>query len=36
LALTAAYSYSYESIAVEGRNPANSNLTLGFTYVAGK
>jgi hypothetical protein len=36
LALTAAYSYSYESVAVEGRAPANSNLTVGFTYVAGK
>jgi hypothetical protein len=36
LALTAAYSYSYESIAVEGRNPANSNLTVGFTYATGK
>ncbi|RZK54957.1 MAG: DUF481 domain-containing protein, partial [Hymenobacter sp.] len=36
LALTAAYSYSYESIAVEGRSPGNSNLTVGFTYVAGK
>ena len=36
LALTAAYTYSYESIAVEGRAPGNSNLTIGFTYVAGK
>jgi hypothetical protein len=36
LALTAAYTYSYESIAVEGRAPGNSNLTVGFTYVAGK
>ncbi|MVN77135.1 DUF481 domain-containing protein [Hymenobacter sp. HMF4947] len=36
LALTAAYAYSYESIAVEGRAPGNSNLTIGFTYVAGK
>ena len=36
LALTGAYSYSYESIAVEGRAPGNSNLTIGFTYVAGK
>ena len=36
LALTVAYSYSYESIAVEGRAPGNSNLTVGFTYVAGK
>ena len=36
LALTLAYSYSYESIAVEGSKPANSNLTVGFTYVAGK
>ncbi|HET9503360.1 MAG TPA: DUF481 domain-containing protein [Hymenobacter sp.] len=36
LALTAAYTYSYESIAVEGRAPGNGNLTLGFTYVAGK
>ena len=36
LGLTVAYSYSYESIAVEGRAPGNSNLTIGFTYVAGK
>lgn len=36
LGLTAAYSYSYESIAVEGRAPGNGNLTIGFTYVAGK
>jgi hypothetical protein len=36
LALTAAYSYSYESIAVEGRAPGNGNLTVGFTYVTGK
>ena len=36
LALTAAFSYSYESIAVEGRAPGNSNLTVGFTYSAGK
>ena len=36
LALTAAYSYSYESIAVEGRAPGNGNLTIGFTYAAGK
>jgi len=34
LALTAAYSYSYESIAVEGRAPGNGNLTVGFTYAA--
>ncbi len=36
LALTAAYSYSYESIAVEGRRPLNTNLTVGFTYSTGK
>ncbi|MGI4834416.1 MAG: DUF481 domain-containing protein [Janthinobacterium lividum] len=36
LALTAAYSYSYESVAVEDRAPGNSNLTVGFTYAAGK
>ena len=36
LGLTVAYSYSYESIAVEGRAPGNGNLTIGFTYVAGK
>ena len=36
LALTTAFSYSYESIAVEGRAPGNSNLTIGFTYSAGK
>ena len=36
LALTAAFSYSYESIAVEGRAPGNSNLTVGFTYATGK
>lgn len=36
LALTGSYTYSYESIAVEGRAPGNSNLTVGFTYVVGK
>lgn len=36
LALTAAYSFSYESIAIEGRAPGNSNLTVGFTYATGK
>jgi len=36
LALTAAFSYSYESVAVEGRAPGNSNLTVGFTYATGK
>lgn len=36
LGLTAAYSYSYESVAVEGRAPGNGNLTVGFTYGAGK
>ena len=36
LALTAAFSYSYESVAVEGRAPGNSNLTVGFTYSAGR
>ncbi|RYY20791.1 MAG: DUF481 domain-containing protein [Cytophagaceae bacterium] len=36
LGLTVAYSYSYESVAVEGRAPGNGNLTIGFTYVAGK
>ena len=36
LALTATYSYSYESIAVEGRSPLNTNLTVGFTYSTGK
>ena len=36
LALTASYAFSYESIEVEDRRPANSNLTVGFTYVAGK
>lgn len=36
LALTASYAYSYESIAVEGRSPLNTNLTVGFTYSTGK
>lgn len=36
LALTTAFSYSYESIAVEGRAPGNSNLTVGFTYAVGQ
>ncbi len=36
LALTAAYSYSYESIAVENRSALNTNLTVGFTYSTGK
>jgi len=36
LALTANYSYSYESIAVENRSPLNTNLTVGFTYTTGK
>lgn len=36
LALTANYTYSYESVAVEGRSPTNTNLTVGFTYSTGK
>jgi putative salt-induced outer membrane protein YdiY len=36
LALTAAYTYSYESVAVEDRSPLNTNLTVGFTYSTGK
>jgi hypothetical protein len=36
LALTAAYSYSYESVAVENRSALNTNLTVGFTYSTGK
>lgn len=36
LALTAAYSYSLESIAVENRSALNTNLTVGFTYSTGK
>lgn len=36
LALTAAYTYSYESIAVENRSSLNTNLTVGFTYSTGK
>ena len=36
LALTAAYAYSYESIAVEDRSSTNTNLTVGFTYSTGK
>ncbi len=36
LALTAAYAYSYESIAVENRRSLNTNLTVGFTYSTGK
>lgn len=36
LALTANYAYSFESVAVEGRSPLNTNLTVGFTYTTGK
>lgn len=36
LALAVAYTYSLESINVEGRAPANANLSVGFTYAAGK
>ncbi len=36
LALTAAYTYSLESVAVENRRPVNTNLTVGFTYSTGK
>ena len=36
LALTAAYTYSQESVAVENRSPINTNLTVGFTYTTGK
>jgi hypothetical protein len=36
LALTAAHTYSFESIAVENRSPLNTNLTVGFTYSTGK
>ena len=36
LALTATYTYSYESIAVDDRRPLNTNLTVGFTYATGK
>lgn len=36
LALTANYSYSYESVAVENRSSLNTNLTVGFTYTTGK
>jgi hypothetical protein len=36
LALTANYTYSFESVAVEGRSPTNTNLTVGFTYSTGK
>jgi hypothetical protein len=36
LALTAAYTYSKESVAVENRSPINTNLTVGFTYTTGK
>jgi hypothetical protein len=36
LALTAAYTYSLESVAVENRNALNTNLTVGFTYSTGK
>ncbi len=36
LALTAAYSYAFESIAVENRSSLNTNLTVGFTYSTGK
>ena len=36
LALTAAYAFSYESVAVENRSPANTNVTIGFTYTTGR
>jgi len=36
LAPTAAYTYSYESIAVENRSSLNTNLPVGFTYSTGK
>jgi hypothetical protein len=36
LALTAAYTYSLESVAVENRSSLNTNLTVGFTYSTGK
>ena len=36
LALAIAYAYSLESINVESRAPVNTNLSVGFTYAAGK
>ncbi|MEJ7660531.1 MAG: hypothetical protein WKG07_13415 [Hymenobacter sp.] len=36
LALTAAFSYSYESIAVEGRAPGNSKPNRGLHPLSGK
>ncbi len=36
LSLAATYAYSFESINVEGRAPANANLSVGFTYTAAK
>lgn len=35
LALTASYVYTYERISVEGRSPANTNLTIGVSYATG-
>ena len=36
LALAVTYTYALESINVEGRAPVNTNLSVGFTYAAGK
>jgi hypothetical protein len=36
LSLNVTYNYSLESINVEGRSPANTNLSAGFSYSTGK
>ncbi|MGI4885561.1 MAG: DUF481 domain-containing protein [Janthinobacterium lividum] len=36
LALAVTYAYALESINVEDRAPVNTNLSVGFTYAAGK
>ncbi|WP_426060205.1 DUF481 domain-containing protein [Hymenobacter sp. B1770] len=36
LAFTTAYTYSYESISVAGRSPANGNLSAGLAYATSK
>ncbi|UOQ99525.1 DUF481 domain-containing protein [Hymenobacter sp. 5317J-9] len=36
LALNLAYTYSYESVVVQNRSPANGTLSVGFAYSTGK
>jgi len=36
LALNLAYSFSYESVVVQGRSLANGTLSVGFAYSTGK